>query len=97
VLAFRQSVLVALGEVSDALVKIDQLEQQKLLAAERLSVLQQAIRDASLLYQNGMATYLEVIVAQGNILQSELELATLKKEKLDAIADLYKSVGGGRL
>jgi outer membrane protein, multidrug efflux system len=42
-----------------------------------------------------MATYLEVIIAQGNVLQSELEVASLKKARLDANVDLYRSLGGG--
>ena len=42
-----------------------------------------------------MATYLEVIVAQGNLLQSELELATLKRSQLESDIELYRALGGG--
>jgi hypothetical protein len=35
-----------------------------------------------MLFKNGMANYLEVIIAQSNVLQGELELAALKKEQL---------------
>jgi len=42
-----------------------------------------------------MANYLEVITAQSNVLQSELELATIKRAQLDAVSDLYRSLGGG--
>jgi len=38
---------------------------------------------------------LEVITAQSNILQSELELAQVKKAELSAVVDLYRSLGGG--
>jgi outer membrane protein TolC len=48
-----------------------------------------------MLFKNGLATYLEVITAQGNVLQSELELAALKKSRLDAAVDLYRAAGGG--
>ena len=48
-----------------------------------------------MLFRNGLATYLEVITAQSNVLQSELELASLKREQLDAVVGLYKSLGGG--
>ncbi len=95
VLQFRQSVLNAVGEVSDALVKIDKLKEQQIIAANRVSTLQQATRNADLLFKNGLATYLEVITAQGNVLQSELELASIKRDELSAVSDLYRSLGGG--
>ncbi|WP_106522097.1 TolC family protein [Taibaiella chishuiensis] len=95
VLQFRQSVLAAVGEVSDALVKIDKLKSQYAIANARVATLQQAISNASLLFQNGMATYLEVITAQGNVLKSELEISMLKRDQLNAVVDLYRSLGGG--
>jgi multidrug efflux system outer membrane protein len=95
VLEFRQSVLNAVGEVSDALVRIDKLKEQQTIAASRVGTLQQATSNANLLFKNGMATYLEVITAQSNVLQSELQLATIKRARLSAVADLYRSLGGG--
>lgn len=95
VLQFRQSVLTAVSEVSDALVKTSKLKEQQSVAATRVSTLQQATGNASLLFQNGMADYLEVITAQSNVLQAELELAVLRKAQLDARIELYRSLGGG--
>lgn len=95
VLQFRQSVLNAVGEVSDALVKIDKLKAQQTIAANRVNTLQQATKNADLLFKNGLATYLEVITAQGNVLQSELELASIKRDELSAVSELYRSLGGG--
>lgn len=95
VLSFRQSVLVAVGEVADALVKVEKLKEQQAIAANRVTTLQNAVKNADMLFKSGMATYLEVIVAQGNLLQSELELATLKRTSLEADVELYRSLGGG--
>ncbi|MGN6398555.1 MAG: TolC family protein [Mucilaginibacter sp.] len=95
VLQFRQSVLNAVGEVSDALVKIEKLKSQQAIAANRVNTLQQATKNANLLFKNGMATYLEVITAQGNVLQGELELASIKRDELSAVSELYRSLGGG--
>ncbi|MEO6523549.1 MAG: efflux transporter outer membrane subunit [Mucilaginibacter sp.] len=95
VLQFRQSVLNAVGEVSDAMVKIDKLKSQQSIAANRVSTLQQATSNANLLFKNGMANYLEVITAQSNVLQSELELASIKRDQLNAVSELYRSLGGG--
>jgi len=95
VLQFRQSVLNAVGEVSDAMVKIEKLKQQQSIAANRVNTLQHATTNANLLFKNGMANYLEVITAQSNVLQGELELASIKSEELSAVAELYRSLGGG--
>ncbi|MFH6993497.1 TolC family protein [Flavobacterium sp. FlaQc-48] len=95
VLSFRQSVLVAVSEVSDALVKVEKLQQQESFLKERVKTLQQAIKNANLLFKNGMAEYLEVLSAQSNLLQSELELANIKREQLSANTELYRALGGG--
>lgn len=95
VIGFRQSVLVAVGEVSDALVKVEKLKEQQAIVAGRVATLQKAVKNADMLFKNGMATYLEVIVAQGNLLQSELDLASIKRSSLEADVELYRSLGGG--
>lgn len=95
VLSFRQLVLVAVSEVSDALVKVEKLQQQESFLKERVKTLQQAIKNANLLFKNGMAEYLEVLTAQSNLLQSELELANIKREQLSANTELYRALGGG--
>lgn len=95
VIEFRQSVLNAVGEVSDAMVRIDKLKEQQSIAANRVSTLQKATSNADMLFKNGLANYLEVITAQGNVLQSELKLASIKTARLNAIAELYRSLGGG--
>ena len=95
VIQFRQTVLVAVGEVSNALVKIDKQTQQYTIAVDRVATLQKAVENANLLFKSGMATYLEVNIAQGNLLQAELELASIKKERLSSNVELYRALGGG--
>ncbi|ACT93144.1 TolC family protein [Dyadobacter fermentans] len=95
VIAFRQSVLRAVGEVSDELTKVEKLKAQYRAAAERTRVLETASRNANLPFNRGMANYLEVITAQGNLLQSELQPATIKTRQLNAVVGLYRSLGGG--
>ena len=95
VLQFRQSVLVAVGEVSDALIKIQKLKTQREIATARAATLQNATHNASLLFKNGLANYLEVITAQANVLQSELQVVDLKRQHLYSMVDLYRALGGG--
>lgn len=95
VLAFRQSVLNAVGEVSDALVSNENLKLQEVKASEQVATLRDGIKSAELLYKGGMANYLEVITAQENSLQAELNLASVKRQRLSSIVDLYRALGGG--
>jgi multidrug efflux system outer membrane protein len=95
VINFRQSVLIAVSEVADALVAVEKLQQQEAFLQERVKTLQQAIKNANLLFKNGMAEYLEVLTAQATLLQSELELADIKRAQLSANTELYRALGCG--
>ncbi|WP_143309154.1 efflux transporter outer membrane subunit [Chitinophaga vietnamensis] len=94
-IAFRQSVLRAVGEVSNALAQIDKLKQQERATYIQSTDLHRAIEHALLLYQGDMANYLEVITAQSNALQADLGLANIHSNLLTAVVELYRSTGGG--
>jgi outer membrane protein, multidrug efflux system len=95
VIQFRQSVLLATGEVANALVRIDKLKQQRQIAIEQVDTLHRAVLNAQLLFRSDMANYLEVITAQESALQAELNLASIQRQQLDAMVELYRSLGGG--
>ena len=42
-----------------------------------------------------MASYLEVITAQANSLQAQLNLVALQRQRWGAVVELYRSLGGG--
>ncbi len=94
-LEFKQTVLKAVGEVSNVLVQLEKLKAGETLAAERSTTLRKAVANAGLLFRSGMATYLEVIVAQTNALQAELALSDIRRQRLSAMAELYRALGGG--
>jgi outer membrane protein, multidrug efflux system len=95
VIRFRKQVLQATGEVSNALVQVEKLREQQQLAKAQVDTLQHAVANAQLLFKSDMANYLEVITAQGNTLAAELNLASIQRQQLGAIVDLYRSLGGG--
>lgn len=95
VIQFRQSVLQATGEVADALVQTEKLQQQERIAGAQVDTLKQAVVNAKLLFRSDLATYLEVITAQSNALQAELHLAAIHRQQLGAMVELYRSLGGG--
>lgn len=95
VVQFKQSFITAVGEVSDAMSKLKNADKRMELATEKSVSLDKATHDANLLYKSGMATYLEVIVAQNSALQNDLDVVAIKLEKLNAAINLYRALGGG--
>lgn len=95
VVSFKQLVMTAVGEVSDAMARSKGSSERLQLLEQRTAILDKGINDALKLYKSGMATYLEVITAQNNKLQNDLEAINVTLEKLNAEVDLYRALGGG--
>lgn len=95
IIEFERSVLNGVMEVSNALIKVEKLTQQQKAAKLRVETLQEAVKSAKLLYQTGLADYLEVITAQSNLLQGELEASAITCNLYMAKVELYRSLGGG--
>lgn len=95
VIRFRQSVLQATTEVANALVQTDKLKQQQFIAVSQTDTLKKAVANAQWLFKSDMASYLEVLTAQGNALQAELNLAMIQRSRLNAQVELYRALGGG--
>jgi outer membrane protein, multidrug efflux system len=95
VILFRQSVLTAAIEVSNALIQVSKLREQEIIARQRTDTLSAAVGNAQLLFKNDLADYLEVITAQQTALDAELSLAFIQRAELNARVELYRSLGGG--
>lgn len=94
-LTFQRQVMEAVGEVSNTIITVDKQREQLSLAEQRVANSELAVKNASLLFKSGYATYLEVITAQSNALKSELDLVELKQRQLNACVSLYRALGGG--
>jgi outer membrane protein, multidrug efflux system len=95
VIRFRQSVLTAAVEVTNALVRVQKLKEQEKYAQQRADTLAGAVNNSQLLFKNDLANYLEVITAQQTALDAQLSLAFIQNQELDARVELYRSLGGG--
>ncbi|ANI90704.1 hypothetical protein A9P82_09300 [Arachidicoccus ginsenosidimutans] len=94
-LQFKKSVQTALQEVSNALVETDKLKSRETYLQNQVTLLTGAVANARLLFANGQSNYLDVLTAQGNLLQARLTLAAVKSQRLDADVTLYQALGGG--
>ncbi|HSU49126.1 MAG TPA: TolC family protein, partial [Segetibacter sp.] len=64
------------------------------LKVEEVQTLTEGVATANDLYLAGYASYLEVIVAQGSVLQAEVEQVKLKQNIFNSIINLYRAFGG---
>jgi len=94
-IVLQKKVHNAIMEVTDALVILKTIDEQLDIAEEQVINSSLAVRQSNLLFNSGFATYLEVINAQRSALENELNLNSLRKNKLTARIRLYKALGGG--
>lgn len=95
VITFRQSVLEAYAQVSDAMKNKQELEKQCVSALKREDIMKESIKATDLLFRAGEVNYLEVISVQSNYLQSSLQSSQHSSEKMQANIELYYALGGG--
>ncbi len=92
---YRQRILAAFGEVENSLSGIRRLSEQS--AAQQRAVVS-ARRAAALAtdrYRSGIVSYLEVVDASREALQTERADAQLAGQRLVAAVQLIKALGGG--
>jgi len=94
-LDFKDKLITAVNEVSDALVTVEKSGEEYSIAEKRIQVTDKQVKDALFLFRSGLANYLEVITAQGDALESELDLINTKAQLFLASIELYRSLGGG--
>jgi multidrug efflux system outer membrane protein len=92
---YEQSVLVALREVSDALVARDRLALARGHQARAVAAYEESVRLAQVRFWGGLANYFEVLDAQQLLFPSEIRLARLDLDRLTAFVQLYRALGGG--
>ncbi|RSZ58401.1 efflux transporter outer membrane subunit [Massilia atriviolacea] len=93
--AYRGVVLAAFSEVENALSGVTRLQAQMAHAQQRRDILARTLDFARDRYQAGYASYLEVLDAQRNLYQVELNAVTLRQNQVNNLVALYRALGGG--
>lgn len=91
--SYEKAIQTAFREVSDALIgyrKIGEEPSEELL----VKALTDTDRLSRLRYRGGLDSYLQVLDAERNLFQGELDLARLRRDELIAIVNLYRALGG---
>ena len=92
---WKNAILSAGSEVSNALVVYNSAEEKSRLEAKSIATLKQNVEDTKQLLNQSNSTYLEVITAQQNLLNAELSKVADDFNKMQAVVNLYQALGGG--
>jgi outer membrane protein, multidrug efflux system len=94
-IAYRQTIQRAFGDVSDALIGYEKLHQVRTRQQDSVADLQETVRISTLRYKGGTTTYLEVLDGQRSLFGAELTLAAARGDEYRSLVQLYKALGGG--
>ena len=93
---WQNSVYKAGNEVSNALSSYNGYAGMVVLDAKRVAVLKQNVADTrKLMESSSNTTYLEVISAQSNLLNAEINEVSDQFRKMQSVVNLYQALGGG--
>lgn len=94
-IAYRQTIQRAFGDVSDALIGYAKFRQVRVRQEDTVTDLQESVRLSNLRYKGGTTTYLEVLDGQRSLFSAELTLAVARDDEYQSIVQLYRALGGG--
>ena len=92
---YQKTILKGYSEVSTEMSNIHNLEKVFELKSQEAATLGRAVEISNDLFKAARANYLEVLTAQREALDTQLELVETKKRQFNAVTNLYKALGGG--
>ena len=95
VLFYQQAILNALQETNNALVGSQKTSEQAEAQARRVRALRNYARLSRARFDNGAASYVEVLVAENDLFTAELNAVSARADRLTQIINVYKAMGGG--
>jgi multidrug efflux system outer membrane protein len=92
---YQKVVLAAFGDVDNALTYYRTYSEEYTQRKGQVEAAERALVLANARYDNGYTSYIEVIIMQDNLFDAQFEASQAMRGKLNAIVQLYKSLGGG--
>jgi outer membrane protein, multidrug efflux system len=94
-IAYKQAIQQAFGDVSDALIGYQKLHEVRVRQEEAVSDLAESVRLSIMRYRGGTTTFLEVLDGQRSLFAAELTLAQARGNEYQSLVQIYKALGGG--
>lgn len=92
---YQRSIATAFREVSDALAAFNRTTEQRTQQELLVKALEDTERLSNIRYRGGVESYLQVLDAERNLFQGQLDLARLRRDELATVVNLYRALGGG--
>jgi len=94
-IAYKQAIQHAFGDVSDALIAYQKYHDVRARQDQAVTDLEESVRLSIMRYQGGTTTYLEVLDGQRSLFDAELTLASARGNEYQSLVQLYRALGGG--
>jgi multidrug efflux system outer membrane protein len=93
--AYENAIKVAFQQVDDALISTQKSREQLEIQNDQVAYLRKYLRLARLRYEGGYTSYLEVLDAERNLFNAELQQTQTRAATLTNLVNLYMAMGGG--
>jgi multidrug efflux system outer membrane protein len=92
---YRQAIQNGLREVEDALVAYQRLREQRDSVERVAAADRERLRLTRMRYEGGVSSYFEVLDAERQAFDAELNLVQTTRDTYASIVQLYRALGGG--
>ena len=92
---YNQTLIHALKDISDQLIRRESMDKQQQFAAESVATAQKTYDIAMIAYQRGLTDYLNVLNAQTLLFKQQQVQQQVQAARLSAHAQLVTALGGG--
>lgn len=92
---YDKTILNAYLDVANQMAKIENMQKIFGFKEKETATLVESVQIANELFKSSRADYLEVLMTQRDAMDAKLELVEAKAHQLNAVIDIYKSLGGG--
>lgn len=92
---YQRTTLTAFTEVVNRMSMVENYSKSIEIKKRQLEALVASVESASDLFQNARAEYVEVLLAQRDLMDARMVLIDTKRQQLAAIVNTYQALGGG--
>ncbi len=93
---YQQTLLDAFTEVINQFSRVQKYGDSLSVKILQLRALEESVETANALFQNVRAEYIEVLLAQRDLMEARMTVIETKQEQLTAMVYAYQALGGGR-
>lgn len=92
---YQRVILNAFTEVINRMSKVDNYGKSIEIKKQQLQSLEASVDNATKLFQNARAEYVDVLLSQRDLMEARMVLIETKQQQLAAIVNAYQALGGG--